>query len=434
MSESKKTSVINLGCRLNGYESSVIDGILKQEGMSEDCIVINTCAVTAEAERKSRQEIRRIKKLNPDKKILVTGCASQINPDQFTSMIEVDKVIGNGYKTDANVYKEIAGEWTSGLQVNTEKAIINDIMSIKDTALHLAPDTQDRTRAFVQIQNGCNHRCTFCIIPYGRGNSRSVPVAQIIENIAKLVDEDGYNEVVLTGVDITDYGSNLPANPSLGSLCKRILSHTSLKRLRLSSIDVAEVDEDILDLLANNERFMPYFHISLQSGNDLILKRMKRRHLRDDVFKFCEKIRNLRPNIGLGADIICGFPTETDEMFEDTKNLLRETGICYLHAFAYSQRSGTPAAKMPQVLLSKRKERTAGLIKIGNENLEEFLKKMVGTEQKIILERDFTGRCENFAKICFKDVDIIKNRFKFGEIINCKIVSSEGGVLIGVNI
>lgn len=430
MTNNKKNSVINLGCRLNGFESDAIDGILKQEGI-EDTIVINTCAVTAEAERKSRQEVRKIKKAFPDKKIIVTGCAAQINPDQFLKMSEVDKVVGNGEKTNSETYKKIANEWSSPLQINTEKAIINDIMSITETALHLFPDKQDRTRAFLQIQNGCNHRCTFCIIPYGRGNSRSVPVAQVIDGVRKLVDEDGYNEIVLTGVDITDYGSNLPANPTLGKLCKRILEQTNLKRLRLSSIDVAEVDDDIFDLLENNSRFMPYFHISLQSGSDLILKRMKRRHLRDDVFNFCEKVRKLRPDAGFGADVICGFPTETDAMFEDTKDLIKRSGISYLHAFTYSQRSGTPAAKMPQVLLSKRKERTKELMLIGDENHEIFLKTLIGTKQEIILERDFTGRCHNFAKVEFENKNLIKERNAIGSILNCEILESKKSFLIG---
>ena len=432
MSRNKKSSVVNLGCRLNGYESSVIDGILQQEGI-EDTIVINSCAVTKEAERKSRQEVRRLKKLFPEKKIVVTGCAAQINPEQFSKMQEVDKVIGNSFKTDVSFYRGLKTEVKSlDYQIaNEEKILVNDIMSITETASHIFTDKQDRSRAFLQIQNGCNHRCTFCIIAYGRGNSRSVPVAQIIDSVNYLIEKDGYNEVVLTGVDITDYGSNLPASPKLGALCKRILANTSLKRLRLSSIDVAEVDDDILDLLANEPRFMPYFHISLQSGNDMILKRMKRRHLRDDVFKFLEKARNLRPDIGFGADIICGFPTETDEMFEDTKNLVREAGIPYLHAFTYSPRDGTPAARMPQVDQKAAKNRTNELIAIADDNLQKFLATMINRDFDVIIEEKGVARCENFAKVEIANYDKIKETIQVGSIARCKILSVGTGVLVG---
>jgi len=426
--ENKKTSIINLGCRLNGYESSVIDGILKDANIENDCIVINTCAVTAEAERKSRQIIRKLKKQNPNKKIIVTGCAAQINPKQFTEMEEVDKVIGNGLKTDKIVYQEIANEWSNPLILNTEKAIVNDIMSIKDTANHLLPDIQNRSRAFLQIQNGCNHRCTFCIIPYGRGNSRSVPVAQIINNINDLI-KFGYNEVVLTGVDITDYGIDLPGSPRLGNLCKRILSSTNLKRLRLSSIDVAEIDEDLYDIIKTESRFMSYFHISLQSGDNLILKRMKRRHTREDVIKFCENIRKYRSDAGFGADIICGFPTESDEMFESTIKLVKECKINYIHAFTYSARSGTPAAKMPQVLMQIRKERTNKLIQVGDENLAEFLQLLSKTKQSVLLEADMTTRAENFAKIHIENKNSLL-KYQIGDIISVQCVSAEKDFLI----
>ncbi|QED23849.1 tRNA (N(6)-L-threonylcarbamoyladenosine(37)-C(2))-methylthiotransferase MtaB [Candidatus Deianiraea vastatrix] len=403
--ENKKNedqNVINLGCRLNSYESSVIDKIIEKTSISGKCIVVNTCAVTAEAERKSRQAIRKIKKQYPDKKIIVTGCAAQINPEQFTKMPEVEKVIGNDIKTDDGFYEKLSKEWSSPLQISSQKAQVNDIMSIRETANHLFADTQNRSRAFLQIQNGCNHRCTFCIIPFGRGNSRSVPVAQVVNHIKELI-ASGYNEVVLTGVDITDYGLDLPAKPSLGNLCKRILATTDLKRLRLSSVDVAEIDEDLIDLIKTEPRLMPYFHISLQSGDGLILKRMKRRHTPDDVVKFCDLVRSYRADVGFGADIICGFPTETDEMFENTLKLVEKCQIQYIHAFTYSARNGTPAAKMPQVKLDIRKRRTSDLIALGDRVLMDFSKSLIGKAQSCVVEADFTLRSENFAKITPKD-------------------------------
>lgn len=410
----KIPQIITLGCRLNSYESSNIDEILKSNNI-DDIVIINTCAVTKEAERKSRQAVKRAKKDNPDKKIIVTGCAAQINPEQFIKMEEVARVIGNDIKNNKETYINI-------LDINTEKALINDIMSIKETAPQFIIGKQDRSRAFLQIQNGCNHRCTFCIIPYGRGNSRSVPVAQIITHIKELV-ANRYNEIVLTGVDITEYGLDLPGSPKLGNLCKRILENTNLPRLRLSSVDVAEIDDDILDLIKNEPRFMPYFHISLQSGDDMILKRMKRRHTRDDVFKFCEFVRKYRNDAGFGADIICGFPTETDEMFQNTLKLVSEARIPFVHAFTYSARSGTPAAKMPQIPLQKRKARTNELIALGEKVKNEFYQTLVGKTQKIVLEEGFVGHAENFAKISIEP----NNNLKIGSIIEvlCKNVDRD---------
>ncbi len=428
---SENTSVITLGCRLNSYESSVMEDILKAENLNNDVIIINTCAVTKEAERKSRQAITKAKRDNPDKKIIVTGCAAQINPEQFSQMPQVYKVIGNDVKNNPSTYKDLALEWSNPLQINTEKAIVNDIMSIKDTAEHLMPMSQDRSRAFLQIQNGCNHRCTFCIIPYGRGNSRSVPVAQVVNNIKNLI-EQGYNEVVLTGVDITDYGSDLPAQPKLGLLCKRILSSTTLPRLRLSSIDVAEIDDDIKDLVISEPRFMPYFHISLQSGDNMILKRMKRRHAREDVYKFCDFVRKYRENPGFGADIICGFPTENEEMFANTMALVQDLQIPFMHAFTYSARTGTPAARMPQVPLPIRKDRTRRLIAIGEENLAKFIQSLIGTTQKIILEEGAMGHAENFAKIHITDTANLSS--PVGSVVSVVCNTVQNGYIAGLKL
>lgn len=416
------TSVVNLGCRLNGYESSVIDKILQTKNI-DNLLIVNTCAVTAEAEKQSRQAVRKLKRENPDKKIIVTGCAAQINPSQFSSMSEVEVVLGNDNKMNDTIYQQISLNDV----LTTEKAIINDIMSIKETAMHMIPLEQDRSRAFLQIQNGCNHRCTFCIIPYGRGNSRSVPVGQVIENIKQLVDA-GYNEVVLTGVDATEYGLDLPGAPRLGNLCKRILHSTSLRRLRLSSIDVAEIDDDLKDLIKSESRFMPYFHISLQSGDNLILKRMKRRHTREDVLEFCEFVRKYRPDAGFGADIICGFPTENDAMFSNTKNLVCEAQIPYLHVFTYSARKGTPAARMPQVELQIRKDRTKELISVGKDVLNSFLNSMIGSKVSIIGEVGGVGKSENFAPVKIENImpdEIV------GRIVNVQCTRVESFNLIG---
>lgn len=422
--------VVNLGCRLNDYESSAISDILEKEN-HENTIVVNTCAVTKEAEKKSVKEVRKLQRDNPDKKIIVTGCAAQLNPQKFAKIPKIAKVIGNGYKLKSSSYADILNNSNNPESVVDEKILVNDIMSVTETASHLLTDRQHRSRAFVQIQNGCNHRCTFCIIPYARGNSRSVPMPEIINQIDILVD-NGYNEVVLTGVDITDYGSTLPGNPKLGNLCKRILSHTGLKRLRLSSVDVAEIDEDLLDLIANEPRFMPYFHISLQAGDDLILKRMKRRHCREDVIKFCENIRKLRKDVGFGADIICGFPTETDEMFKNTIDLIKETGIQYIHAFSYSEREGTPASKMPQVDVNIRKSRTNELIQVGNDNLNIFLKTLVNTTQIAVVEKDMNGKAENFVNIKFTNEDEVRSKVKPGELVKCKAIGVEDDKLLAV--
>lgn len=389
MSASTTTTqeVVTFGCRLNAYESEVMRASMREAKLDKDTVVFNTCAVTKEAERQARQAIRRARQNQPDARIIVTGCAAQINPDQFAAMPEVDQVLGNEEKLHASFYTP-----------SDEKIRVNDIMSMHETAAHYVKD-QSRARAFVQVQNGCNHRCTFCIIPYGRGNSRSVPMGEIVKHVRHLV-EHGHQEIVLTGVDISAYGEDLPGSPTLGQMMKRLLAHIpELPRLRLSSIDVAEVDDDIMALVRSEPRFMPYFHISLQSGDDMILKRMKRRHTRDQVIQFCEDVRRYRPDAAFGADIITGFPTETATMFEETLNLVRESRLHYLHVFPYSEREGTPAAKMPQLPKHIRKARAASLRRTGEIELGRFRTHHLGTKQRVIVEKNSLGRCENFMDI-----------------------------------
>ncbi|MGN6670414.1 MAG: tRNA (N(6)-L-threonylcarbamoyladenosine(37)-C(2))-methylthiotransferase MtaB, partial [Candidatus Nucleicultricaceae bacterium] len=322
--------IITFGCRLNTYESEVMRNHAKSQGL-EHAIIINTCAVTGEAERQARQAIRKAKRENPDAYLIVTGCSVQINPAQYASMSEVDRVLGNAEKMKAESFAPTL----------PDKIHVTDIMSIRETAAHMISGFENRARAFIEIQNGCNHRCTFCTIPFGRGNNRSVPIGEIVNQIKLLVDE-GCQEIVFTGVDITDYGKDLPATPSLGSMTRRILNLVpDLKRLRLSSIDPSEVDEELFDLMVGEPRLMPHFHISAQAGDNMILKRMKRRHLREDMIQFCEKIRQKRSDVVFGADLIAGFPTETDEMFQNSLALVQECNITYLHVFPYSIRAGT---------------------------------------------------------------------------------------------
>jgi threonylcarbamoyladenosine tRNA methylthiotransferase MtaB len=384
----RKNQIVTFGCRLNIYESEVMREISDQSGL-ENAIIFNTCAVTAEAERQARQAIRKARRENPNKKIIVTGCAAQINPELYGKMDEVDQVLGNHEKMQAESFASS----------NTKKILVNDIMSVKETATHLVTSFDGKTRAFVEVQNGCDHRCTFCTIPYGRGNSRSVPIGVITEQVQKLVEE-GFTEVILTGVDVTSYGSDLPGNPTLGQMMKRLLAQVpDLKRLRLSSLDPVEVDKDLFHLIENESRLMPHLHISLQAGDDMILKRMKRRHLRQDVIDFCEKVRQMRPDVAFGADVITGFPTETDGMFENTRQLIEECQIAYMHVFPYSPRPGTPAAKMPQVGKTIAKERAGVLRSVGQKNLKKVLTSMIGSTQKVLIEKDNLGRCENFAQV-----------------------------------
>jgi len=382
--------IITFGCRLNSYESEVMRGHASAAGL-DNAVIINTCAVTNEAERQARQAIRKARRAHPDAKIIVTGCAAQTNPEQFQKMAEVDQILGNMEKLEATSF---------GLE-NNERVQVNDIMSAQETASHLLEGFEGRARAFLQIQNGCNHRCTFCIIPYGRGNSRSVPIGAIVEQ-AKSLTRNGYREFVLTGVDITAYGEDLPGTPTLGQMCRRLLAAVpDIERLRLSSLDPVEVDDDLWHLIETESRLMPHLHISLQAGDDMVLKRMKRRHLRADVYGFVEKARRLRPNVVFGADIIAGFPTETDEMAENSRLLLEECDITYAHVFPYSERPGTPAAKMPQVPGDIRKKRAATLRKVGAGNLHRHLDTLVGKTLAVLVENARTGRTETYAPVEF---------------------------------
>ena len=382
--------VMNFGCRLNSYEGEVMKQKAAEAGL-KDAIIFNSCAVTSEAERQVRQAIRRARRENPDVKIIVTGCSAQVHPDMYAGMAEVDKVLGNTEKMEKTGYDFAIA--------SSEKALVNDIMSIKETASHMVTSFDGRARAFVQVQNGCDHRCTFCIIPFGRGNSRSVPMGDIVAQVKSLV-ASGYNEVVLTGVDISDYGKDLPGAPSLGSMMRRLLALVpELQRLRLSSIDAVEVDDELYKLIAEEPRLMPHIHVSLQAGDDMVLKRMKRRHLRSDAIEFCKRVRALRPDVVFGADIIAGFPTETEEMFQNTLDIVREAGLTYLHVFPYSARPGTPAAKMPQVAKEIRKQRASSLREAGEKQLAEYLRSQVGSTSQVLVEKPRVGRTPGFAMV-----------------------------------
>lgn len=386
-----------LGCRLNAYETEVMKELTEAAGVT-DAVVVNTCAVTAEAVRKARQEIRKLRRENPSATLVVTGCAAQTEPETFSAMQEVDLVIGNVEKTRAEIWQRLSAP--ADLIGETERVLVDDIMSVTETAGHLI-DGFGRHRAYVQVQNGCDHRCTFCIIPYGRGNSRSVPAGVVVEQVKRLVDR-GFNEVVLTGVDLTSWGADLPGEPRLGDLVMRLLRLVpDLRRLRISSIDSIEVDENLMLALATESRLMPHLHLSLQAGDDMILKRMKRRHLRDDAIRFCEEARQLRPDITFGADIIAGFPTETEAMFENTLRLVEECGLTWLHVFPFSPRPGTPAAKMPQVDGRKIRQRAARLRAAGDARVSEHLAAQAGTMHRVLMETPRMGRTEQFAEVEF---------------------------------
>lgn len=384
-------TVITLGCRLNAYESELMRQHAADAGLG-DAVIVNTCAVTAEAVRQSQQAIRRARRERPDARVIVTGCAAQVEPELFAGMAEVDHVIGNSEKVKRETF--------DGLGVaGSERIQVNDIMSVRETAPHLIDGFGTRSRAYVQVQNGCDHRCTFCIIPFGRGPSRSVPAGEVVAQIRRLV-ESGYREVVLTGVDITSYGSDLPGEMSLGRLLRQILRHVpDLDRLRVSSIDQVEADKHFLDAIAEEPRLMPHLHLSLQAGDDLILKRMKRRHLRADAIRFCEAVRRLRPDIVFGADFIAGFPTETEQHFENTLRLVEECGLTYLHVFPFSPRKGTPAARMPQVSRVEVKARAARLRRLGGAVLAQYLDRQRGTIAEVLTEQAGTGRTAQFAEI-----------------------------------
>ena len=410
----KHTDIVTFGCRLNAYESEVMRGHADAAGL-EDAIVFNTCAVTAEAERQARQAIRKARRENPEARIIVTGCAAQVNPDQFAEMPEVDLVIGNEEKMKA-------ASWQPALALHAnERVRVNDIMSVTETAGHLIGGLEGRARAFVQVQNGCDHRCTFCIIPYGRGPSRSVAAGEIVAEVRKLV-ENGYHEVVLTGVDITSYGGDLPGRPSLGNLARRILKLVpELKRLRLSSIDSIEADDDLMRLIAEEVRLMPHLHLSLQSGDDMILKRMKRRHLREDSIRFCAEARRLRPDIVFGTDFIAGFPTETDEMFANTMRLVDECGLTWLHVFPFNPRPGTPAAKMPQIARETAKARAEALRTKGAARVRAHLDTGLGATKPVLMETPTTGRTHQFTPVRLAD-----SAATAGEILPLRLAAHDG--------
>jgi threonylcarbamoyladenosine tRNA methylthiotransferase MtaB len=404
--------VVTFGCRLNAYESEAMRARASADGLS-DAVVFNTCAVTNEAVRQARQAIRKARRERPGARIIVTGCAAQIDPAAFAAMPEVDLVLGNAEKA------------APGALTDTSTRVrVNDIMSIKETAGHLIDGLKDRARAYVEVQNGCDHRCTFCIIPYGRGNSRSAPAGEVVEQVRKLSAE-GYREVVLTGVDVTSWGTDLPGAPTLGQLVGRILRMVpDLPRLRLSSIDAAEIDPDLFKLLETEPRLMPYLHLSLQAGDNLILKRMKRRHSREDALKLVAEVRRVRPDTAFGADLIAGFPTETDEAFENTLKLVEEAGLAFLHVFPYSARPGTPAARMPPVKGPLIKDRARRLREAGQAGLERHLQRQVGRTLPGLVEREGVARADDFTEIRFE------GEAALGEIVAFTVTGHDGSHVI----
>jgi threonylcarbamoyladenosine tRNA methylthiotransferase MtaB len=415
---------LTFGCRLNAYETEAMTDLARAAGL-ENAVVVNTCAVTAEAVRQARQQIRKLRRDNPTARIIVTGCAAQTEPETFAAMSEVDRVIGNLEKMRAGTWARMADPAAAtNLIPDTEKIQVDDILSATETAGHLIDGFGTRARAYVQIQNGCDHRCTFCIIPYGRGNSRSVPAGVVVEQIRRLVDR-GYSEVVLTGVDLTSWGADLPGHPPLGDLVQRVLRLVpGLARLRISSIDSIEVDAALMDAIAGDMRLMPHLHLSLQAGDDLILKRMKRRHLRDDAIAFCAAVRAVRPEVVFGADIIAGFPTETEAMFENSLRLVEECGLTWLHVFPYSPREGTPAARMPQVPRAVGKERAARLRAAGDAAVTRHLAAQQGRTHHVLMESPRRGRTEGFAEV------VVDRDCAVGSIVAVQvggIVASPGG-------
>ena len=389
MSGPDAATVITFGCRLNAAESRIIADHAAGCG---DMVIVNTCAVTAEAERQARQAVRRARRQRPEARIVVTGCAAQIDPGAWAAMPEVDRVVGNVEKMDPATF----------LPANEAPVLVNDIMTVRETASHLAAGFDGRARACIQVQNGCDHRCTFCIIPFGRGNSRSAAPGPVVEQVRALV-EKGWREIVLTGVDITAWGADLPGAPGLGQLVERILAGVpALERLRLTSLDCAEIDDTLLGLIAGEPRLMPHLHLSLQAGDDLVLKRMKRRHSRQQAIDFCRRVRELRPDIALGADLIAGFPTETEEMFERTLDLIDACGLVFLHVFPYSERPGTPAARMPAVPKPVRRERAARLRARGAAALRHWLAGQKGRDIGVLIEGDGRGRSEHYAAVRFE--------------------------------
>ncbi len=404
--------IVTFGCRLNAFESEIIRDHVRAAGLT-DTIVFNTCTVTAEAERQARQAIRKARRKRPDARIVVTGCAAQIDPSRFAAMDEVDQVLGNAEKLRAESYHAEA----------IPPILVDDVMIARESAHHLISGFDGRARAFVQIQQGCDHRCTFCIIPFARGPNRSVPPGRIIEQVQRLV-ADGIREIVLTGVDITDYGLDLADRPSLGHLVGMLLREVpDLPRLRLTSLDAAEVDDELLAVLADEPRLMPHIHVSAQSGDDTILKRMKRRHSRADLIRFCARVRDARADAVFGADLIAGFPTETDQMFDNSLALVEECGLTHLHVFPYSERPGTPAARMPQVPVPVRKQRAARLREAGERRLTAYLDERRGARIRVLVETARGGRCEHYARVVF-DSDATP-----GEIVTAVVERREQATL-----
>ena len=413
-----KSNIITLGCRLNIYESEVIKSLTNKLNVN-DYTIINSCAVTNEAEKKVCYEIRRAKRLNPSKKIIVTGCAAQINPEKYLQMPEVYLVLGNNEKMKEKVWKNIK---------NINKIQVDDIFNASSTQNNIIEKYEEKTRAYIEIQQGCNHRCTFCIIPFGRGNNRSVPIDTIINRIKKLL-KNNYKEIVFTGVDITDYGKDSPGMQNLFQLSKNILKlFPELEQLRLSSLDCAEINEDFW-LLLKNKRFMPHLHLSLQSGNNLILKRMKRRHTKQQAIDFCKKVRNYRNDVVFGADIIAGFPTETDKMFEDSIELIKKCDLTHLHIFPFSAHKSTPAARMPQVPKDIIKKRAKILRNIGNTNMKKYLNKQIGSKARVLIEQvketSSIGKSQHFTKVKIPQI------LTKGSIVDCIITSVHENILIG---
>lgn len=408
--------VVTFGCRLNVFEAEVIRSKAEGAGLS-DTIVINSCAVTNEAVAQARQSIRKLKRERPSARIVVTGCAAQTQSDMFADMAEVDRVVGNDDKMRASAWQDTHDAFDLG---TSEKVAVSDIMAVREMAPHLIDGfATGLPRVFVQVQNGCDHRCTFCIIPFGRGNSRSVPMGAVVDQVRALVAR-GHAEIVLTGVDLTSYGADLPGAPKLGTLTKQILRHVpELKRLRISSIDSIEADGDLLDAIADDSRLMPHLHLSLQSGDDMILKRMKRRHSRQDAIAFCDQVRRLRPDVAFGADIIAGFPTETDEMFSRSLDLVEECGLIFLHVFPYSPRPGTPAARMPQVAGGVTKERAKRLRAAGEAALRQRLQAEVGATREVLIESDGQGRTEHYLPVAIAGERV-------GSVVPLKIGGSNG--------
>jgi threonylcarbamoyladenosine tRNA methylthiotransferase MtaB len=420
----KRTEVVTFGCRLNALEAEVMRGHAAAAGL-DDAIIVNTCAVTTESERQARQAIRRARRENPGATIVVTGCAAQIDAARFAAMPEVDHVVGNAEKMKAETFAALARGPLPA------RVVVNDIMSVRETASHMLEGFEGRARAFVEVQHGCDHRCTFCIIPFGRGPSRSAPVADIVAQAERLVAA-GTNELVLTGVDLTAYGADLPGTPTLGRMVRRLLDGVpALRRLRLSSIDVAEVDDELFRLIVSEPRLMPHLHLSLQAGDDMILKRMKRRHSRSQAIGFCARVHAERPDVAFGADLIAGFPTETDAMFENTLAMVADAGLTWLHVFPYSARPGTPAARMPALPGAVVRERARRLRTTGNAARDRFLASCVGATEEVLVEQPGLGRTPRYAHVVLTDAAAAPVAAT-GAVVPARITAARDGRLHGI--